>query len=193
MRVYLVQHGESRPEEEDPQRRLTDEGVRNVQNVARFLRPLGLKLETIWHSGKHRAQQTAEILVGAVSASQGMLQRNDLAPKDPVAPVKQAIEQSAGDLMIVGHLPFLGKLAALLAADNEETEIVACAKPRSSAAVKNFMSFSYGRELFGRLANIAPEIPPLQSKANEAGPQTRRDLLSEREGCVKWKPEASPG
>ena len=125
MRVYLVQHGESRPEEEDPQRSLTDEGVRNVQKIARSLRPLGLKLETILHSGKHRAQQTAEILAGAVSASQGMLQRNGLAPKDPVAPVKQAIEQSAGDLMIVSHLPFLGKLAALLVADNEETEIVA--------------------------------------------------------------------
>jgi phosphohistidine phosphatase len=27
--------------------------------------------------------------------------------------------------MIVGHLPFLGKLAALLVADNEETDIVA--------------------------------------------------------------------
>jgi phosphohistidine phosphatase len=125
MRVYLVQHGESRPEEEDPQRSLTDEGVRNVQNIARFLRPLGLKLETIWHSGKHRAQQTAEILAGAVSASQGILQRNGLAPKDPVAPVKQAIEESVGDLMIVGHLPFLGKLAALLVADSEETEVVA--------------------------------------------------------------------
>ncbi len=125
MRVYLVQHGEARPEEEDPQRRLTDEGVRNVQKVARFLRPLGLKVETIWQSGKPRAQQTAEILAGAVSASQGVVQRNGLAPKDPVAPVRQAIEQSAGDLMIVGHLPFLGKLAALLVADNEETEIVA--------------------------------------------------------------------
>jgi phosphohistidine phosphatase len=124
MRVYLVQHGESRPEEEDPQRRLTDEGVRNVEKVARFLRPLSLKLE-IWHSGKDRAQQTAEILAGAVSASQGLLQRNGLAPKDSVAPVKQAIEQSTGDLMIVGHLPFLGKLAALLVADSEETEIVA--------------------------------------------------------------------
>ena len=83
MRVYLVQHGESRPEEEDPQRSLTEEGVRNVQKVARFLRPLGLKLETIWDSGKHRAQQTAEMLAGAVFASQGMRQRNGLAPKDP--------------------------------------------------------------------------------------------------------------
>src|SRR5258705_12904025 len=25
---------------------------------------------------------------------------------------------------------------------------------------------------------------------NEAGPQTRRDVLSEGEGCVKWRPEA---
>jgi phosphohistidine phosphatase len=112
MRVYLVQHGESRPEEEDPQRSLTDAGVRNVQKIARFLRPLGLKLETIWHSGKQRAQQTAEILDGAVSTSQGILQRNGLAPKDPVAPVKQAIEESVGDL-----------IAALLVADNEEAEI----------------------------------------------------------------------
>jgi phosphohistidine phosphatase len=125
MRIYLVQHGESRREEEDPQRRLTEEGVRNVQKVAQFLRPLGLKLETIWHSGKDRAQQTGEILAGAVSPSQGLLQRNGLAPNDPVAPVKQVIEESTGDLMIVGHLPFLAKLAALLVADNEETEIVA--------------------------------------------------------------------
>ena len=28
--------------------------------------------------------------------------------------------------------------------------------------------------------------------ANEAGPQTRRDVLSEWEGCVKWTPEAPP-
>jgi phosphohistidine phosphatase len=145
MRVYLVQHGESKPEEEDPQRRLTDEGVRNVQKVAGFLRPLGLKLETIWHSDKPRAQQTAEILAGAISASQGMLQRNDLAPKDPVAPVKQAIEQSAGDLMIVGHLPFLGKLVALLVADNEETEIVTFRRSGSAAlCVSSALRMAHG-------------------------------------------------
>ena len=35
MRVYLVQHGESRPEEEDPQRSLTDAGQRGGRD--RFL------------------------------------------------------------------------------------------------------------------------------------------------------------
>ena len=31
-----------------------------------------------------------------------------------------------------------------------------------------------------------------ENLTNEAGPQTRRDVLSEREGCVKWTPEAPP-
>jgi hypothetical protein len=66
----------------------------------------------------------AEILTGTVSASQGMLQRHDLAPKDPVAPVKQAIEQSGGH-HDCRPLPFPCRLAALLVTDNEETEMVA--------------------------------------------------------------------
>ena len=68
MRVYLVQHGESKSEEEDPQRRLTDKGIGEVQNVADFLRPLKLTVDAIWHSDKARAQQTGELLAGAVWA-----------------------------------------------------------------------------------------------------------------------------
>ena len=124
MRVYLVQHGESRPEEEDPQRRLTDEGVRNVQKVARFLRPLGLKLETIWHSGKHRAQQTARSSP-ARSREPGNAAAQRPCTERPGRAGETGYRAVGGDLMIVGHLPFLGKLTALLVADNEETEIVA--------------------------------------------------------------------
>ena len=42
MRIYLVQHGESKSEEEDPQRHLTERGIDEVQRVADFLRPLEL-------------------------------------------------------------------------------------------------------------------------------------------------------
>ena len=35
MRVYLVQHGESKSEEEDPQRKLTEKGIGDVQNGQR--------------------------------------------------------------------------------------------------------------------------------------------------------------
>jgi hypothetical protein len=52
------------------------------------------------------------------------VQREGLGPKDHVAAAKQALEQTAGDLMIVGYLPFLSKLVALLVTGSEENEIV---------------------------------------------------------------------
>jgi phosphohistidine phosphatase len=124
VRVYLVQHGRSKSEEEDPQRRLTDKGIGEVQNVADFLRPLELVAAAVWHSGKARAQQTAELLAEAVSARDRVVQREGLGPKDQVATTKQALERTGGDVMIVGHLPFLGKLVALLVTGSEENEIV---------------------------------------------------------------------
>ncbi len=124
MRVYLIQHGESKSEEEDPQRRLTDKGIGDVQNVATFLRPLNLAVDAIWHSGKARAHQTGELLAEAVWARDSVIQREGLGPKDQVATTKEALEQAGGDVMIIGHLPFLGKLIALLVTDSEEKEIV---------------------------------------------------------------------
>ncbi len=125
MRIYLVQHGESKSKDLDPDRILTDKGVRDVQKVADLLRPLSLTLQAVWHSGKPRAKQTAEILYSALSAREGISQRDGLAPTDPVLSVRQAIETLQGDLMIVGHLPFLSGLAGLLLRGEETDEVVA--------------------------------------------------------------------
>jgi len=120
----LVQRGESKSEEEDPQRGLTDKGIGEVQKIPNFLRPLKLALDAVWHSGKARAQQTGELLAEAVGARDRVVQREGLGPKDQVATTKEALEQTGGDLMIVGHLPFLGKLVALLVTGSEKNEIV---------------------------------------------------------------------
>jgi len=124
MRVYLMQHGESKSEEKDPQRRLTDKGIGEVQTVVDFLRPLKLAVDAVWHSGKARAQQTGELLAEAVGARDRVVQREGLGPKDQVATTKQALEKIGRDVMIVGHLPFLGKLVALLVTESEANEIV---------------------------------------------------------------------
>jgi len=125
MRLYLVQHGEAKPKDEDPERRLTEKGRRDVEKVAAFLRPLGLAVASVWQSGKARARETAEILAGALEAEGGVVERAGLAPNDPVAPVAEEMGGAAEDTMIVGHLPFLGKLAALLVAGEESTGTVA--------------------------------------------------------------------
>ncbi|MBM3300343.1 MAG: phosphohistidine phosphatase SixA [Deltaproteobacteria bacterium] len=125
MRLYLVQHGQSKREEEDPQRGLTDKGVADLERVAAFVQPLGLTVSAVWHSGKTRALQTAEILSRALSPGKGVIQHTGLAPLDPVWPIAEEIGALSEDLMIVGHLPFLGSLASLLVSGSETTDLVA--------------------------------------------------------------------
>ena len=125
MRLYLVQHGEAKSKEADPERRLTEKGRCDTEKVAAFLRPLGLVVTAVWQSGKPRARETAGILTAALEAKAGVVERSGLAPNDPVALVAKQINAAAEDTMIVGHLPFLGKLAALLVAGEESTGVVA--------------------------------------------------------------------
>lgn len=125
MKLYLVQHGEAKPEEADPQRGLTDKGRRDVGKVAAFIKPLSLSVKTVWQSGKTRATQTAEILAPALAGSPQVTQHAGIAPMDPVGPIAAEIAEIADDLMVVGHLPFMGKLTSLLAAGSEDADVVA--------------------------------------------------------------------
>jgi len=118
MRVYLVQHGKALGKEENPDRPLTDEGREEVRRVADRLAPMGLTVGRIVHSGKTRARQTAEILAQAVQSPTEAAEREGLSPNDPVDPIAYQLQDTADDVMIVGHLPFLGRLVSrLLGAD----------------------------------------------------------------------------
>jgi phosphohistidine phosphatase len=128
MRIYLVRHGDANPKEQDPDRHLSDRGRREVAKMAAFLKPLGLKVDAIWHSGKPRAQETAEALAGAVASGGGLSRRKGLSPDDPIEPVAEELIAGAADIMIVGHLPFLGGLASLLLTGRADAEPVDFAK-----------------------------------------------------------------
>jgi len=117
MKLYLVQHGEAKPESEDPQRSLTQSGMEEVQSVARKAKKLNLEPTIIHHSGKLRARQTAQILGDSLKKPTGPAQ--GLNPNDEVREWADRISLEKEDVMIVGHLPFLEKLASLLIAGNE--------------------------------------------------------------------------
>jgi phosphohistidine phosphatase len=125
MKLYLVQHAHPKPKEQDPEKGLSEKGTSDAERVAAFIRPLSIHVNAVWHSGKNRAAQTAEILRQAIASEKGVISRESLSPLDPVDPAATAIASVAGDLMIVGHLPFLGKLASLLAAGSESADTVA--------------------------------------------------------------------
>lgn len=129
MDIYLIQHAESTPKEEDPARPLTDTGRRNVERVATRLADLNVSFDGIFHSGKLRAQQTAEILANQLRISDRVEARSGLDPLDAVKPTEnwlsQQTQQGMKSIAIVGHLPFLEKLASLLVTGNEAAGVVA--------------------------------------------------------------------
>jgi len=114
LRLYLVQHAAAKTEAEDPQRGLTDEGRRTVERVAEFLASLGLAVERIEHSDKLRARQTAEILAARLQPAAGTQPVTGLAPNDDVELTCARLRSESKDLMLVGHLPHLSRLAARL-------------------------------------------------------------------------------
>jgi phosphohistidine phosphatase len=124
MKLYLVQHANAASKEIDPQRALTEEGIREIQKIAAFIRPLNLSVDYLWHSGKKRAQQTAEFLAEVITINKEHITHDDLAPNDDVKVVENQIMSMKQDVMIVGHLPFLSKLASLLLKGSETSETV---------------------------------------------------------------------
>lgn len=124
MRLYLVQHGEAKAEADDPRRPLTDEGKAEVEKVADAAWKLGVKPSHILHSGKLRAEETAEIIARVLEVSKEPEAVFGLNPNDDVRSWAAKLAQQEEDLMLVGHLPFLDKLASLILCGNEAAGIV---------------------------------------------------------------------
>ncbi len=124
MELYLVQHGEAKSKAKDPQRPLTERGRDEVQRVAAFAAKAGLKVSQVRHSGKRRAEETASILAEHLSPAEGVLAISGLAPMDDVRPIAQALQKETAPLMLVGHLPFMDRLAGLLVTGDPDCSVV---------------------------------------------------------------------
>lgn len=124
MKVYLIQHGEAKPESEDPDRSLTDRGREEVWLIARHAADIGVNVSKIFHSGRLRAKQTAEILAEQLFPTGGVEETGGLSPADQLDSAKSLIEQAKEPVMVVGHLPHLSRLLSLLVTGKPEMELV---------------------------------------------------------------------
>jgi len=124
MNIYLVQHGKPLPEEIDPERPLSDQGRLDVERLGDFLQRGGIHIARIFHSGKTRARQTAEILSSKLDPEAGPEEREGLAPMADASVIAQEIGKLQEDTMIVGHLPHLAKLCSILVTGSESKGIV---------------------------------------------------------------------
>jgi phosphohistidine phosphatase len=125
MKIYLVRHGESDLGEIDDERPLSEKGIADIEHLAKFIAPLDLQLVNLFHSEKLRAKQTAKILSEVVSLSNPSLSSPELDPLAPLTPMMNEINFRQGDIMLVGHMPFMGKMLAKLLTGNVNKEHVA--------------------------------------------------------------------
>ncbi len=125
MKLYLVQHGEAVPAEDDPDRPLSDNGRTDVRRVA-SVRAGSVRVARIIHSPKMRARDTA-VLLAQVLGPGGVVEEatSGLAPNDATDALARAIAGWSDDAMVVGHLPFMGRLAAYLVAGSEDADVAA--------------------------------------------------------------------
>lgn len=124
MYLYLVQHGEAKPDREDPARPLTDRGRDEVARVARHAAGMGLQVAEIRHSDKLRAEQTAALLAGHLKPLRGVREVTGLAPMDDPATARAEVETAQEPLMLVGHLPHLGRLSSSLLVGDPGKEVI---------------------------------------------------------------------
>jgi phosphohistidine phosphatase len=125
MKLFLMQHGEARPEAEDPARPLTNRGRAEVERVARAAARLDLGIVEVLHSGKLRARQTAEIVGSRLEPRPAIAEMSGLGPNDDPRIAAEAVTAPPGPRLLVGHLPHLGRLASQLVLGDREKGIVA--------------------------------------------------------------------
>ena len=122
MAVFLVQHGKNLPKDKDPEKGLSPEGQSDVRRIAEVAHGYGVTVKKMLHSGKKRARQTAEIMAELLRPAEGVTDAEGLGATDDVAAFAKKISVK-DEVMLVGHLPFMEKMAAYLVSGDPDRPV----------------------------------------------------------------------
>jgi len=127
MKLYLAQHGEAVDKRVEAARALSAQGREDIVRTGGFLslfeRPKPVR---IVHSGKLRALQTAQMFAEAWECSCVEISEALAPTAEPQVWASRLVEIH-DDMMLVGHLPHLSRLAGLLLCGDATKPIVAFA------------------------------------------------------------------
>jgi phosphohistidine phosphatase len=123
--LYLVQHGEAKTKAEDSDRALTDAGKELSEKTACFAAEQArVSVDAVLHSGKTRAQETSEIMAAYLCPAKGVSEEKNLSPNDDPHEWAARLEERLEDIMLVGHLPHLSRLASILLTGNDGKDVI---------------------------------------------------------------------
>jgi phosphohistidine phosphatase len=117
--VYLVHHADAVAPYIDPMRPLSDRGRADATRIAETVAKRGVKPDVIWHSGKLRARQTAELFWKACNPFATVTAVRGLLPDDPATWVRDQLEGETRSVLLVSHMPYLPRLLQVLCGHDE--------------------------------------------------------------------------
>ena len=124
MILYLSQHAAAKSAEVDEKKDLTQQGFVDIEVVSHHLKRLNVEVQEIFHSGKTRAQRTAQILAEHLRPPRGSTAAPGLAPMDDPEIWAARLADLNENIYLVGHLPNLSKLAGLLMTGDKNKTVI---------------------------------------------------------------------
>jgi len=123
MQLFLMRHGETVAARENSEQPLSRVGIATIQATAQTMKRFGLDFSTIVCSRLRRSHQSAALVAEAVRYP-----HSDIIESDTVRPEAAGEELRAWlttlpeleAVLVVGHLPSLERLAALLLGGRED-------------------------------------------------------------------------
>ncbi len=117
MRLYLVRHAKAEQGEPDDLRRLTPDGRAAARDLGSRLAAEGVTPDAVLSSPLLRARETAEEIARATGAEAEPL--DVLAPGATAEDVTHAVTGRGETVVVVGHQPDCGQIAAALTGGDE--------------------------------------------------------------------------
>jgi phosphohistidine phosphatase len=112
--ILIVHHAAAVGPEVDPMRPLSESGLVAATRLAAEASAQGARPDAIWHSGKLRARQTAELFRRACNPLASFSATRGLQPDDPPSWIRDDLVHEDRTIFIVGHMPHLSRLLTLL-------------------------------------------------------------------------------
>ena len=124
MELYLVRHGDVDPDGGDAGEGppLTEAGLAHVRRCAKFAARLGVQVGEIRHSDALRSIQTAQEFEQTLHCSRKQV--TGIGPDDDINPLRREAAGLKDNVMIIGHLPYLNRIAGALLVQDESMPVV---------------------------------------------------------------------
>ncbi len=116
MHVYILRHGKAEVLSErirsDSKRRLTESGIKELEQISKSFKVMGLEFTSIISSPLVRARQTADIVSKLLKIKKAIVIWNELRPEIDAELTLQKLYKTKPDssILLIGHEPHLGSL-----------------------------------------------------------------------------------